>query len=138
VSWIVPRLRDYVWTRASALTLDLVYRSRPPRPGPQRRSWLRQEAAATAVLVAGVAAVVAGVLPWQAPVAWAAVLLGAMGIDAVRTLGAHRHIGNDDTMTVVEQMLDTINYDRHRWAAELWGPVGLRLHALHHLMPALP
>jgi fatty acid desaturase len=35
-------------------------------------------------------------------------------------------------------MLDTINYDRARWAAELWGPVGLRLHALHHLMPALP
>jgi fatty acid desaturase len=61
-----------------------------------------------------------------------------MSIDAVRTLGAHRYVGNDDTMSVVEQMLDTINYDRHRWVAELWGPVGLRLHALHHLMPALP
>lgn len=137
-SWLVPRLRDYVWTRASSLTLDLDYRGRPPRPGRQRRSWLWQEAAATAVCYGAVAAVVAGVMPWQVPLAWAAVLLGAMSIDAVRTLGAHRYVGNDDTMTVVEQMLDTINYDHNRWVAELWGPVGLRLHALHHLMPALP
>jgi fatty acid desaturase len=138
LSWFVPRLRDYVWTRASALTLDLEYRGRPPRPGSQRRSWIWQEAAATVVCWAAVVAVVVGVMPWQVPLAWAAVLLGAMSIDAVRVLGAHRYIGNDDTMTVVEQMLDTINYDRARWAAELWGPVGLRLHALHHLMPALP
>jgi fatty acid desaturase len=138
LSWFVPRLRSYVWTRASALTLDLDYRGRPPRPGPQRRSWLWQEAVATVLCWAAAVAVLLGVLPWQVPVAWAVVLFGAMGIDAIRTLGAHRYIGNDDTMTVVEQMLDTINYDRARWVAELWGPVGLRLHALHHLMPALP
>jgi fatty acid desaturase len=41
-------------------------------------------------------------------------------------------------MTFVEQVADSVNYPRHSWMTELWGPIGTRYHALHHLFPSLP
>ncbi len=35
-----------------------------------------------------------------------------------------------------EQMLDSLNYPHRWWITELWGPVGTRYHALHHLFQA--
>ena len=41
-------------------------------------------------------------------------------------------------MTVTEQFLDSVNVPPPGVLAELWAPVGLRYHALHHLLPGLP
>ncbi len=59
-------------------------------------------------------------------------------LNEIRTLGAHRWNGQGEEMTFEEQLLDTVNYPEHAWITELWGPVGTRYHALHHLFPSLP
>ena len=41
-------------------------------------------------------------------------------------------------MTVTAQFLDSVNVPPPGYAAEIWAPVGLRYHALHHLMPSMP
>lgn len=41
-------------------------------------------------------------------------------------------------MTVTAQYLDSVNVPPPGWIAPLWAPVGLRYHALHHLLPGLP
>ena len=41
-------------------------------------------------------------------------------------------------MNFVDQLLDSVNYPNHRWITGVWGPVGSRFHALHHLFPTLP
>ena len=41
-------------------------------------------------------------------------------------------------MSVTEQYLDTVNVPPPGIWAELWAPVGLRYHALHHLLPGIP
>ena len=41
-------------------------------------------------------------------------------------------------MSFEEQLLDSVNYPERPWITELWGPVGTRYHALHHLFPRLP
>jgi fatty acid desaturase len=41
-------------------------------------------------------------------------------------------------MTVTAQFLDSVNVPPPGPLAELWAPVGLRYHALHHLLPSLP
>jgi fatty acid desaturase len=41
-------------------------------------------------------------------------------------------------MTVTAQFLDSVNVPPPGLAAEIWAPVGLRYHALHHLMPSMP
>ena len=61
-----------------------------------------------------------------------------VGINAFRTLGAHRWTGDGSEMTFVEQMIDSVNYPNHPWIGELWAPVGLRFHALHHIFPTMP
>jgi fatty acid desaturase len=59
-------------------------------------------------------------------------------VNNIRTLGAHRFINDGRELTFVEQLLDSVNYPKFSIIAEMWGPVGLRYHALHHLFPSLP
>ena len=59
-------------------------------------------------------------------------------INALRTLGAHRWIGNGEEMTFVQQLLDSVNYPDRPLTGGLWAPVGLRYHALHHIFPTMP
>jgi fatty acid desaturase len=41
-------------------------------------------------------------------------------------------------MAVLDQFRDTVNVPPPALLPFLWAPVGLRYHALHHLMPRLP
>lgn len=60
-------------------------------------------------------------------------------INQVRTLVAHRYRNNPEApVGYVDQLLDTNTFPRGTWLPELWAPVGLRYHALHHLLPMLP
>jgi fatty acid desaturase len=61
-----------------------------------------------------------------------------MTINAIRTLGSHRWTNNGSQMTFVEQMLDSVDYPKNPLVSELWAPVGLRFHALHHIFPTMP
>ena len=59
-------------------------------------------------------------------------------LNNIRTLGAHRFINDGRELTFVEQLLDSVNYPRRPILTEMWAPVGLRYHALHHLLPGVP
>lgn len=59
-------------------------------------------------------------------------------LNSIRTLGAHRWTGEGEELSFEEQLLDSLNYPDRPWITELWGPVGTRYHALHHLFPTLP
>ena len=62
-----------------------------------------------------------------------------IAINQVRTLVAHRYANDPDSpATYVDQLLDTNTFPHGKWLPELWAPVGLRYHALHHLLPMLP
>ena len=41
-------------------------------------------------------------------------------------------------MTVTAQYLDSVNVPPPALLPGLWAPVGLRYHALHHLLPGVP
>jgi fatty acid desaturase len=41
-------------------------------------------------------------------------------------------------MTVTAQYLDSVNVPPPALLPALWAPVGLRYHALHHLLPSVP
>jgi fatty acid desaturase len=136
-SWLLPRTRGWVYSRASTIKLDLEYRGKPPKPS-RRRSWLIQEASACLVVWSVAAAAITGVLTPAVLLAWYLVLTAVALLDTARLLGAHRYLGRDSDASLVLQMIDTVNYPGSRFAGTLWGPVGLRMHALHHLIPALP
>src|SRR5690606_41820841 len=41
-------------------------------------------------------------------------------------------------ISLTAQYLDSVNVPPPGLMAEIWAPVGLRYHALHHLMPSMP
>lgn len=59
-------------------------------------------------------------------------------LHGLRSFATHRFEGGGAQRTVDEQFLDSVNVTGHPILTELWAPLGLRYHALHHLAPRLP
>lgn len=140
ISWLVPPLRRHVVARASSLAINPHY----VRQRPLGTSGLVQEGACAIVCWSAVAAWAGGLLPARIIVAWALVAGAAATINAIRVLAAHRYESDGREMTTLGQLLDsrTIIAEPARGMRAAWemlfAPVGLRYHALHHWMPALP
>ena len=137
LSAIVPPLRRAVVKRYSSLSINPGFRRRAPE-GDAARHWLWQEAAASIWAIALIAAVATGLVTVRAFLIFLAVASGVALVNQVRTLVAHLWENEGEAMTVTAQYLDTVNVPPPALLPVLWAPVGLRYHALHHLLPGLP
>ncbi len=77
-------------------------------------------------------------LGWRPLLIALAILSLTAVLNQLRTLVAHLWENEGEPMTVTAQFLDSVNVPPPGLAAEIWAPVGLRYHALHHLMPSMP
>ena len=137
LSLLSPRLRKLVVERYSGLQINPQFR-RKAAEGELARQWRWQESAATLWAIALVAVALSGLVPLQALLVFLGVTSGTMLLNQTRTLVAHLWENDGEPLTVTEQFLDSVNVPPPGPAAELWAPVGLRYHALHHLLPGLP
>jgi fatty acid desaturase len=137
VSLLHPKIRKWVWERASSLgTISENYHREPPDADERRQSaW--QEPACFAVIVGLVAALATGLMSWTSLGLIYAVYVFASMVNNVRVYAAHRYVGRGEPMTFLEQMLDSTTIPGGPWS-ELWAPLGMRYHALHHLFPTMP
>jgi fatty acid desaturase len=142
LSWAIPTVRRLVAERASALAINHRYMRRVPIG----RAGRVQEAAAGAVLWVAAGLWWSGWLPAAAVWCWVAASATVSGINAVRTLAAHRYDQDSGEVSMVEQLLDSCTIAMGGGLAArladacrtLVAPVGLRYHALHHWIPSLP
>ena len=132
---VIPPLRRTIVARYSALSINPAYRRRMPE-GDFRRDWHWQEAGACLWAIALMGSVAA--FGWRPLLTWMAVHSGMTVINQLRTLVAHLWENEGEPMTVTGQYLDSVNVPPPGIAAEIWAPVGLRYHALHHLLPSMP
>ncbi len=79
-----------------------------------------------------------GVIPLRAFLIFLGIASGVMFLNQIRTLVAHLWENDGEPMTVTAQYLDSVNVPPPATLPALWAPVGLRYHALHHLLPGLP
>ncbi len=138
LSWLSPRFRRWVQGHASSLVMDPSF-VRPLPSNKELRAWRLQETCCFLIVAGFAASVLAGKieLTWIVKIYFIAV--GVMLLNELRTLGAHRFaFDGTHQVTFVEQLLDSVNYPDRPWLGELWAPVGLRFHALHHLFPSMP
>jgi fatty acid desaturase len=111
---------------------------RPKPEGEFARDWAWQETACSIWAVALLAMTATGVIPLRDFLIFLAVASGVMFLNQVRTLVAHLWENEGEPMSVTAQFLDSVNVPPPATLPALWAPVGLRYHALHHLLPGLP
>jgi fatty acid desaturase len=143
LSWANPRLRRLVAERCSALVINHRYVRRAAIDASGRL----QEGAAFALCWTAVGLWWVGWMPAAVFVCWAAVSAVVSGVNAARTLAAHRYDLEEGELSMTAQLLDSCTIapaeaPSHAFGAgavrALVAPVGLRYHALHHWIPSLP
>jgi fatty acid desaturase len=137
LAWITPTFQRWMEKRASSMIIDIFY-LRGDFGAEARRMMRWQELACFAWCLGCFSFWYSGlIVPWT-PVVVYLLAVTLVLINNIRTLGAHRWVGDGRELTFEEQLLDSVNYPYRPWITELWGPVGTRYHAIHHLFPSIP
>lgn len=137
LSLIVPALRKTVVERYSGLVINPAFRRRSAE-GEARRNWIIQETAASLWAILLLAGVFTGIIPLPAFLIFLAIASGVAVLNQVRTLVAHLWENDGEPLNVTAQFLDSVNVPPPALLPALWAPVGLRYHAIHHLLPGVP
>jgi fatty acid desaturase len=137
LSVLSARLRRLIMERYSALAINPQFRRRAPE-GDARALWNRIETAASIWALTIVALVATETVSLRSVLIAFAVVSMVAVVNQVRTLVAHLWENEGEAMTVTAQYLDSVNVPPPTLLPALWAPVGLRYHALHHLLPSLP
>jgi fatty acid desaturase len=137
LSFLAPPLRRVVVAKMSAMTINPAF-ARDDLARATSPAWLAQEVACWLWSWTLIGLVLAGLMPLR----WLLTGLAIFGLFAflnqVRTAVAHAWENAGDKMSFAGQFHDTVNVPPPALLPGLWAPVGLRYHALHHLLPRLP
>lgn len=137
LSLFIPPLRKLVVERYSGLVINPAFRRRPPE-GEARRNWIWQETAASIWSIALLTGVFTGIIPLNAFLIFLGIVSAVAVLNQIRTLVAHLWENDGEPLSVTAQFLDSVNVPPPGLLPALWAPVGLRYHALHHLLPSVP
>jgi fatty acid desaturase len=130
-----PPFQRWLAAYFSSLTMNLAYRRQVT---PQVLGSVRRQSAHILLLWAAlIGAAATGYLPWRFFLVWFLVSSLISFINTLRTLGAHAYESSGEALDREGQLLDSIDTPGAVWT-ELWAPVGLRYHALHHYFPGIP
>lgn len=135
IGFLSARFERWLVVHLSSLTMNVQYRR---ELSPELVGRIRRQSAvilAGWIILLGLAA--EGFLPWRLFAVWFAVNALASFVNTVRTLGAHAYESAGEPLDRVGQLIDSIDTPGKPWT-ELWAPVGLRYHALHHYFPGIP
>jgi fatty acid desaturase len=137
LSVLIPPLRTIVVERYSGLVINPDFRRRMSE-GELRRNWLIQETAASLWAIALLSGVATGFISLSGFLIALGIASGTIVLNQVRTLVAHLWDNDGEVLTVTAQFLDSVNVPPPALLPALWAPVGLRYHAIHHLLPGVP
>ena len=135
VGLLLPPFHRWLETHASSFAMNPHYRrSVAPEMAAKMRRW---ELAMLAFWGTGLALAYVEVLPARVFVVWFATLVFISAVNTARVLGAHEYETDGAARSRDGQLRDSIDTPGGPWT-ELWAPVGLRYHALHHYYPGIP
>jgi len=135
VGLVWPRFHRWLETHGSSFSMNPAYRRIVPAAMSGKiRRW---EMAILAIWAVVLFWIYYGVLPPRTVAVWYIVLVFVSFLNTLRVLGAHEYESDGAPRDRQGQLLDSIDTPGGPWS-ELWAPVGLRYHALHHYFPGIP
>ena len=136
ISFLHPRLRQWTLANASSLVINLKYQNhvRSKRHSREDTFWELFTCFRAAVMIG---LVLFGIMPWIRLPKLLLLAMAVLATNHLRTLAAHRYRNHGESISHLEQFQDSTNISGG-WLTELWCPLGLRYHALHHLFPGIP
>jgi fatty acid desaturase len=135
IGLLVPEFQCWLAARASSLTMNVSYKRELT---PAFMAKLIRDGTITFLLWASFVTLVAlSYIPVRTFGLWLAICSVASFINSLRTLGAHAYESEGEPLDRSGQLRDSIDTPGAFWT-ELWAPVGLRYHALHHYFPGIP
>ena len=137
VSYFSPKMRAFLIRHGSTLVINPWYQ-RPFTKPRYRRRWLIQELAVTFIVWAVSCGLVAEQLPIHLLFQWYFVTTCMLMINQIRTIAAHRYKSIGTELSLQQQLVDSVTLTGSSVFTVLAAPVGLRFHALHHLLPNVP
>jgi fatty acid desaturase len=128
--------RRWLLEHASSFVINFRHLRKVAEDGPRTWNyWLELACCLRAWIL--ILVVFMGFAPWTHFVSLYVLVCGTLGMNHLRTLGAHRYRSDGSLQSHDDQFLDSTNITGDLWT-EILCPLGLRYHALHHLLPAIP
>lgn len=140
LSLFIPALRRLLVERGSSVVITFDHVGAWPAPS-EKREWFVMETACCVFWLTVIGLCMTETIPWRVLGVAYVVMSGALFVNSMRTLAAHRFANDGRVLSIEEQLLDSVNLSNGfpGWIfSALAAPVGLRFHALHHLFPFLP
>jgi fatty acid desaturase len=136
LTFLHPRIREWVLTRASSLTMNWLYERRVT-PADRKTitaveilCWIRATMIPFAVVI--------GLTEWTRMPLLYCLGVSVLVFNQMRQLADHHFEANGKKLDFAEHILDSCNYTGRDFFTWLFFPFSIRYHALHHLFPSLP
>lgn len=137
LGFLIAPVRRFAIARASGMVINTGF-AREDFDRARAAPWLAQEIACWLWSWTLIGLAITGTLPLRALVISALIFAVMTLLNQTRTAVAHLWENDGEAMAPLDQFLDSVNVPPPALLPYLWAPVGLRYHALHHLMPRLP
>ncbi len=135
LGFVFSSVQEFAIIHLSSLTMNVQYRREPTddlNHKVRRDSVIVWFGWMALLVLAGF-----GLLPWRVFLIWLLIDGVISFVNSLRTLGAHAYESDGEPLDRMGQLQDSLDHPGQFWT-ELWAPVGLRYHALHHYFPGIP
>lgn len=136
LTYLQPKLRTFVLTRCSSLTMNPLYVRRVSAADRRKITAVELLCCLRASMI--LLAVFVGAAPWTRIPLLYLLALGVLVLNQLRLLADHHVAGDGERMSFSDHLLDSCNYAGRDFLTWLLFPFSIRYHALHHLFPSLP
>ena len=136
LTFLHPRLREFVLTRCSSLMMNPHYVRRVNAA--DRRRILAVEVLCCLRAAAIPGAVLLGIHDWTRIPMLYALGVSVLLLNQMRLIADHHFSGDGEKMTPEDHLMDSCNYTQPDFFTWLLFPYSIRYHALHHLFPSMP
>jgi fatty acid desaturase len=136
LTFLHPRLREFVLRRGCALTMNWRYERKVNAFDRWTLTVIELLCSVRAALM--LIAVYVGWTDWTRLPLFYSIAVGVLALNQMRLLGDHHLTSEGSAMALDNHILDSCNYTERDFGAWLFFPFAIRYHALHHMFPSMP